>query len=91
MVGGGRGLAGLIYLTPSSGGFLTLNISLAKLQQLNITSALRVVVHLIPVICENPGRCCPRRAKCRRVDVTVADGPDTTQTTTENFKPNLRE
>lgn len=55
MVGGGRGLAGRTYLTPSSGGFLTLNISLAKLQQLNITSALRVVVHVIPVICEIRG------------------------------------
>lgn len=55
MVGGGRGPAGLTYLTPSSGGFLTLNISLAKLQQLSITSVLRVVVLVIPVICEIQG------------------------------------
>lgn len=50
MVGGGRGLAGLTYLTPSSGRFLTLSISLSKLQQLSITSSLGVVVHVIPVI-----------------------------------------
>lgn len=64
MVGGGWGLAGLTYLTPSSGGFLTLNISLTKLQQLNITSALSVVVDVIPVICEIQGDnvCATQRA-----------------------------
>lgn len=49
MVGGGQGLVGA-YLTPSYGGFLTPSIT--KLQQLNITSAVRVMFHVIPVICE---------------------------------------
>lgn len=84
MVGGGRGPAGLTYLAPSLGGFLTLNISLAKLQQLNITSAQRVVAHVIPVICEIQG-------ECWSIDLTVADRPDIAQITTENFKLNLRE
>lgn len=53
MFGGGPGLPGLTYLTPSLGGFLTLSFSLTKLQQLNITSVIiRVVAHVIPVICE---------------------------------------